>query len=176
MNMKQTMLRRMVSLTLSLLLLAAVPTAMAQAEPRKINLFEYFEGSDLDLTPYKGKALFLNFFTEWCPYCMDEMPSIKKLYETYSPDALQVILVHVWDGEDQSNSDSIIKTYGLEDMTFFEDKDMKLSTLLSLTSYPLSVFFGKDGNIAVGGSGALTYEKMAATLDKLEVPLKGAGE
>ena len=173
--MKKTI--RALSVLLAAIMLLACATALAEDPDASLTHAELItKYSALDLTPYQGKVLYLNFFTEWCPYCMDEMPSIKKLYETYSPDALQVILVHVWDGEDQSNSDSIIKTYGLEDMTFFEDKDMKLSTLLSLTSYPLSVFFGKDGNIAVGGSGALTYEKMAATLDKLEVPLKGAGE
>ena len=128
--------------------------------------------SELDMTPYAGKVVYLNFFTEWCPYCMDEMPSIKKLFETYSPEDLQVILVHVWDGEDQTNSDSIRATYGLEDMTFFEDKDRKLSYLLSLSAYPLSVFIGRDGNIAMGTSGALSYEDMAETLDGLNVAKK----
>ena len=124
----------MVSLALSLLLLAAVPTALAQAEPRKINLFEYFEGSDLDLTPYKGKALFLNFFTEWCPYCMEEMDSIKKVFETYSPDELQPILVHCWSGEDASNTERVKELWPGE-MTFFEDETMSILEMVSTDSH-----------------------------------------
>lgn len=43
------------------------------------------ENTGLDLTPNEGKAIYLNFFTGWCYYCMQEMPDIKTLYETYDP-------------------------------------------------------------------------------------------
>lgn len=166
--MKQTMLRRMVSLALSLLLLAAVPTALAQAEPRKINLFEYFEGSDLDLTPYKGKALFLNFFTEWCPYCMEEMDSIKKVFETYSQDELQIILVHCWSGEDASNTERVKERYGLEEMTFFEDETMSIAEMVGLQGFPTSIFSDKDGFVTQV-SYALSYDQMAEAIEEMDV-------
>lgn len=169
---------RLVTLLLALTLLVPMAaSALAEDATSDENLTHaelITKYSKLDMTPYAGKAVYLNFFTEWCPYCMDEMPSIKKLYETYSPDDLQVILVHVWDGEDQTNSDSIRKTYGLEDMTFFEDEDRKLSMLLSLSAYPLSVFIDKEGNIATGTNGALAYEDMAEIVDGLGVAARTA--
>ena len=33
-------------------------------------VLDYFADTPLDVTQYEGKALFLNFFTGWCPYCM----------------------------------------------------------------------------------------------------------
>ncbi|MEG1776926.1 MAG: TlpA disulfide reductase family protein, partial [Clostridia bacterium] len=85
----------------------AEPAVAAEAPAEEQTPFQIIsEVSKLDLTPYAGKAVFLNFFTEWCPYCMEEMADIKKVFETYSPDDLQIILVHVWDGEDEKNTAS----------------------------------------------------------------------
>lgn len=114
-------------LVLCCLLIALAPAASvaetaaeASAAPQVIDLLS--ANTKLDLTPYRGKAILINFFTSWCAYCMEEMPDIKAVYDAYSEDDLQIVLVHVWDGEDASHSETVRKTYGLEDLTFFEDE------------------------------------------------------
>lgn len=175
--MKSTLVRpsfaRLLALLLALLLwipCAALGEDTATSrETEKTYVLDLFKDTKLDLTPYAGKAIFLNFFTEWCPFCMQEMPEIKKIFQDYSAQELQIILVHVWDGEDEKNSQSIRETYGLEDMTFFEDEDRMLAQLIGIPGYPTSLFIDKDGNLETAAASALTYENMAQIMDGMGV-------
>jgi thiol-disulfide isomerase/thioredoxin len=42
-----------------------------------VNLY----GSTVDLTQYKGKTVFINFWATWCKPCLREMPSIQRAQE-----------------------------------------------------------------------------------------------
>ena len=168
----QKWLRRGMSLLVALMVLPLA--AIAEATPPARNadnmpyVFDVFNGTAVDLTQYKGKAVWLNFFTGWCKYCMEEMPDIKKAFETYSTDELAIVLVHVWDGEDADDSAAVVKQFGLEGMTVVEDKDMSLAALVSLSGYPTSIFIGKDGYLA-SVAYALKYDTMAETIDEMGV-------
>lgn len=52
-------------------------------------------GKIINLSDYKGKTIFLNFFATWCPPCREEMPSIEKLYKQSSPLNLTVLTVAI---------------------------------------------------------------------------------
>ena len=151
------------------LLCASAPASASAQEAEKINLVEAMSVTNLDLSPYQGKAIFLNFFTEWCPYCMQEMPDIKKIFETYDQDELQIVLVHVWDREDETHTESVKKTYGLEDMTFFEDTDRSVTQWLGIPGYPTSIFIDKDGYFHSAAPYMMTFEAIGAELDALGV-------
>ena len=127
----------------------AEDTTEETTEPQYV--LDYFEGTALDVSQYEGQVLFLNFFTEWCPYCMAEMPDIKEVYDLYDPDSLEIILVHPWDGEDASNTASVVKTYGLEGITTIEDEDHELTALVGVPGYPTSIMIDKDGYLYYAG-------------------------
>ena len=168
--------RKALSLLLTLCLLLATGSAAAQAPAKPSQnadglpyVFDAFTGTPLDLAAYQGKAIFINFFTEWCGYCMREMSEIKRIFEDYSPDELQVLLVHVWDGEDAANTRSVRDTYGLHDMTFVEDEDRALAAAVGLPGYPTSIFIDKDGYLTNAVAAALTYDDMAKMVDAMGV-------
>lgn len=152
--------------------LAEIATESAAPAAKQPEAQIVSENTKLDMGLYEGKAVYLNFFTEWCPYCMDEMPEIKRIFEEYDPEKLQIILVHVWDGEDASNSESIRKKYGLEDMTFFEDEDTMLSQVIGLSAYPTSLFFDAEGYLVMGHEGGVTYDDLVKVMKELGVPEK----
>ncbi len=167
-----TKYKALAALLALVLALSAAPALAQQPQPEateKVPILGLFENTKLDLSPYKGKAIFLNFFTEWCPYCMQEMPEIKQIFTDYSPAEMQIILVHVWDGENAANSESIKAKYGLEDMTFFEDEDMGVARMIGLPGYPTSVFIDKEGNLHTAMAYALNYDTMAQIMDEMGV-------
>ena len=92
--MNKSSIRKLAGLLVLAVLLAAAPLAPAEEAPNVTELMNSY--TELDLSPYLGKTVFINFFTEWCYYCMQEMPDIKALYDTYSEDELAIVLVHVW--------------------------------------------------------------------------------
>jgi len=164
-------------LTLLLVLTVAPFSAMAQAtdSPVPTNdagqpyVLNYFANTPLDVSQYQGKALFLNFFTGWCTYCMQEMPEIKQIFDTYDPQQVAIVLVHVWDGETASDSAAVVEKYGLQDMIMLEDEQMAMANTINLTGFPTSVFIDQNGYLAGYESGALTFDSMSSYLDKMNV-------
>ncbi|MCL1854522.1 MAG: TlpA family protein disulfide reductase [Clostridia bacterium] len=151
--------------------------ATADGEQEKLQIAEPIqEYTSMDLSPYRGKALFLNFFTEWCPYCMQEMDSIREIHEQYDPEAFQVILVHVWDGEDASNTESIKRRFGMQDMTFYEDEKAEVFRALGFQGYPTSLFLDQEGFLSQYHSGPLSREAMASAVESMGVTRLQAGE
>jgi peroxiredoxin len=52
-------------------------------------------GRDVTLSSFKGKAVVLNFWATWCPYCRHERQSLKSLYEKYNDKDLVIIAVSI---------------------------------------------------------------------------------
>ena len=167
--------RRFLALFLILSVLPFSAVAEATSTPVPTNaagypyVLDYFTNTPLDVTQYEGTALFLNFFTGWCPYCMQEMPEIKQIFDTYSPDDVAIILVHAWDGEDASDSATVVEKYGLQNMIMLEDEQMTLTSTIGLTGFPTSIFIGKDGYLANYTPGALTFDTMSGILDGMGI-------
>ncbi|MDD6143200.1 MAG: TlpA disulfide reductase family protein [bacterium] len=162
--MKQ-LLKRTFILMLCLMMLALPAMAEENAKPDVTGILK--EYSKLDLSPYLGKVVLVNFFTEWCQYCMQEMPDIRKLTDLYEEDSLQVVLVHPWAGEDASNTENVKERFGMHDMTFFEDEDGLVSQIVGVPGYPTSLFVNPDGTLEAGAAYMLTLEQMTAQLDAM---------
>lgn len=162
--MKQ-MLKRTLALALCLLALV-LPAAAEQTElPNVTEILNTY--STLDMTPYLGKVVLVNFFTEWCQYCMQEMPDIRRLTDLYEEDSLHIVLVHPWDGEDASNTESVKERFDLHDVTFFEDENGLVTQLVGVPGYPTSLFVNPDGILQAGAAYMLTLEQMTAQLDAM---------
>ncbi len=168
----KTIVRRFLTL---LAVLALMPfTAVAESDAAAANdagkpyVLNAFEGTALDLTQYQGKAIWLNFFTGWCPYCMTEMPYIRQIFDDYDPDQLAIVLVHVWDGENAADGQAVVAKYGLEGMIMVEDEDMTLAGLAGIQGYPTSYFIDKEGYL-YGGTYGLEYDGMAGYMEALGV-------
>ncbi len=49
----------------------------------------------VQLTDYRGKVVFLNFWATWCKPCQEEMPSMEQLFRTYEKDGLVILAVSI---------------------------------------------------------------------------------
>ena len=168
--MKQNHLRLLALLLCLLLPLSAcAETAAPEAEaaPNVVEILN--EYTTLDLTEHLGKTVLINFFTEWCTYCMKEMPDMMEVNDLYDPESFQMILVHVWDGEDETNTENVKERFGMQHMTFWEDTDRMVAGVVGVPGYPATLILNPDGTLAAGQSGMLTYETLTAFLDEMGV-------
>lgn len=173
-----TMKKRLATTMLALLLcLSACISAQAKegtaAKPEYNDqnmpyVLTYFNGTALDLSAYEGKAIFLNFFTEWCGYCMQEMPAIKRIWQEYAGDQFAVVMVHVWSGEDGAATERVKAKYEMQDMTFVEDKDTSLADSIGLEGFPTSLFIDQEGYL-LGQTNALDYDSLVQIMDMLSL-------
>jgi len=79
------------------------------------------DGSEVLLSDFKGKVLFINFWATWCPPCIAEMGQLQKLYNDFGND---VVFLFV------SNED--IRPVA----SFMEKKGYSLPVYVPLTEYP----------------------------------------
>lgn len=122
-------------------------------------------GNTHSLADYEGKTIFLNFWATWCPPCKAELPEIQQLYENYSQegeDAL-IVLGVAWPevgGE---------KTAG-EIAAFLEDNGYTYPVLMDtegslfygygITAFPTTFMIDRDGNVFGYLTGQMTYDIM----------------
>ena len=52
-------------------------------------------GRPVQLTALKGKVVFINVWTTWCPPCIEEMPTIQRLHEQLNPKGLVVLAINM---------------------------------------------------------------------------------
>lgn len=55
------------------------------------------DGSVSHFADFKGKLLIINLWASWCPNCINEFASFKKLQQILGPENVQVVLVGVPD-------------------------------------------------------------------------------
>jgi len=53
------------------------------------------KGSDISLSSYKGKVIFLNFWATWCPPCRAEIPDFVEIYGQYKEKGMEIIGISV---------------------------------------------------------------------------------
>ena len=59
------------------------------------------DGDSISLQDYRGKVILLDFWAVWCGFCLDEMPNLKTVYDTYKDQGFDIIGVSLDDGESE---------------------------------------------------------------------------
>jgi thiol-disulfide isomerase/thioredoxin len=121
------------------------------------------EGDLVELSTFKGKVIFLNFWATWCPPCRAEMPNIQRLYEEYK-DRIAFILVT---GEDPALVQDFMQARGYS-LPFFRPASTPPLPLQS-SALPTTCIINKQGEIVIKKTGAFRWDSKKANvyLDEL---------
>ena len=57
--------------------------------------FPGLDGEVVSLTDYRGKVVLVNIWATWCRPCVDEMPSMQKLYQEFQDDEFEILAVSI---------------------------------------------------------------------------------
>lgn len=120
------------------------------------------EGEDVNLSDYKGKHVFLNFWATWCGFCDQEMPDLQKIYE--ENDDIVVLAVNVMETQEE------VKTYVDENGLSFPvvlDEEGMMGSLYLVRGMPTTYFINKEGVILGSIPGMLTFEQMNDVLNQM---------
>jgi thiol-disulfide isomerase/thioredoxin len=123
-----------------------------------------FEFRDLEGRPvrnddprFKGKVVLVDIFGSWCPTCHDATPELVKLYRRYRARGLEVVgLAYEVTGDTAVDARQVRRYRDKFGITFplllagINDTEAAAATLPQLhgfTSFPTTLFLGRDGRI-----------------------------
>ncbi len=130
------------------------------------------EGNIVRLSDFKGKPVFIDFWTKWCPFCTDEMPDIEALHKEFGPPAggeLVVLGIHRTNtesaevGRDFARNDVKVTYTILQDKT---DEVYKAYTP-GFAGMPVAAWIDKDGKIVKLKIGPKTAEEMRKNVEAI---------
>lgn len=115
---------------------------------------ENLRGDTVHLSDYRGEVVLLNVWATWCPPCVEEMPSMQRLYETIDDEDFEVVAVSV-DAEqgEQDPSGNVggdvaafVQEYGLT-FDILHNPSGSIQRIFQTTGVPESFVIGRDGII-----------------------------
>ena len=68
---------------------------IASGTPAPDFTFPGLDGKKVSLSDYKGKVVLVNIWATWCPPCVEEMPSMEKLYRKFKGKNFEILAVSI---------------------------------------------------------------------------------
>ena len=101
------------------------------------------DGKMVSLADYKDKVVLLNIWATWCPPCVEEMPSMEKLYQELKDEGFEILAVSI----DVSGAKAVIPFMKKHKLSFSALTDTKgaIKSLYQTTGVPESFIIDKDG-------------------------------
>lgn len=119
-----------------------------------------FDGQTVSLKDQAGKAVFVDFWAAWCPFCIEEMPEIEKISQEFKDD-LVVLGIHRTETESVENGAKFAKDKGV---TYPLLKDSDGSVYKTYTGgrnfMPTAAFINKEGKVVKFLYGPKTEDQM----------------
>ena len=107
----------------------------------------------------------MNFWGTWCPPCRAEMPEIQKLYENYSQEGEDGLIVlgvaaPLMSGEGTEEEIAAFLEENGYTYPVLMDTDWELFLGYGITSFPTTFMIDREGNLFGYVSGQISYEIM----------------
>lgn len=142
------------------------PPAWVSDEERVLPLlhFELLDGRKISLDKLRGKAVLINFWATWCPYCRHEMPDMQRFYGDYRARGFEIVALS--QGEEAETVRQFIATEGYGFPVALVDGS-HAAAFGGVSRLPTSFLIDKQGRLRKKISGQVHY----ARLEELVVPL-----
>lgn len=104
----------------------------------------------LDLSAYKGKVVYLDFWASWCTPCLQSFPWMNDLADSYKGRGLVVVAVNV--DHERDLAVQFLQQHPA-DFHVVYDPDGSLAEKYNVEAMPTSVLIGRDGKVRYVHSG-----------------------
>lgn len=127
-----------------------------------------FDGNDVSLSQFYGqKALVLDFWAAWCPFCVGEMPELEKAQQAYK-DELVMIGVHRTDsGESIQTGKKFALEQGVTYLLLQGTAEIYQASTKGVTGMPVAVYIDKNGAVRDIKLGPKTAEEIKERVESI---------
>ena len=116
-------------------------------------------GRQVSLSDFRGKIVFLNFWTTWCPACRIEMPSMEKLHQKMKSKDFAMVAVNL-----QETASLVKEFFDAYTLTFTSllDSTGEVGTAFGIYQLPTTFVLDKDGRIIARAAGLREWDSKDA--------------
>jgi cytochrome c biogenesis protein CcmG/thiol:disulfide interchange protein DsbE len=100
------------------------------------------QATDLDLSAYRGKVVYVDFWASWCGPCKQSFPWMQAMKDTYNRQGLTVIAVNL--DMDQADADRFLVQFRPTFEVRFDPKG-ELAMFYRVQAMPSSVLIDRHG-------------------------------
>jgi thiol-disulfide isomerase/thioredoxin len=123
-------------------------------DPVEVTLKD-LNGQQVSLSDFRGKIVFINFWTTWCLACVIEMPSMEKLHQKFKDKDFVMLAINLQ--ESASKIKQFYKEYKLT-LTTLLDTTGDAGTGFGIRSIPTTYILDKNGRIIGKALGPREWE------------------
>ena len=123
-------------------------------DPVEVTLKD-LNGQQVSLSDFRGKIVFINFWTTWCLACVIEMPSMEKLHQKFKDKDFVMLAINLQ--ESASKIKQFYKEYKLTFTTLL-DSTGDVGAGLGIRSIPTTFILDKNGRILGKALGPREWE------------------
>ena len=119
--------------------------------------FPGMDGKIVSLSGFRGKVVLVNIWATWCPSCVNEMPSMEKLYQKLKGEDFEILAVSI-DSLGENAVAPFMKKYKLTFPALI-DSAGAIRMGYRTTGVPESFIVDKDGILIKKVIGSLDWTK-----------------
>ena len=123
---------------------------------------EFMTKRPIALADYKGKYVYVDFWGTWCKGCIQDIPSLKKMYQGLDKSRFEFISIAA---DSPGKLTNFIRKEKLTWPQILSDNTNKLVDTYSITGFPTSVLIDPDGIVIARD---LRGDRLATKLKELE--------
>lgn len=123
------------------------------------------DGAKHQLTEYKGRVTFVNFWATWCGPCRVELPALEKFMAQQGDKGAMVLAVNAGETTDQINS--YFKENDISGLNVLLDANIEVYTAYGVNALPTTFVVDQQGVIRFRHFGMLREEDIKGYMDKL---------
>lgn len=126
------------------------PVTSDKFEMDKLKLTD-LNGKSIDLQPYHGKTVFINFWATWCKPCLQEMPSIQKLQGILKNENI----VFLFASDESAGQIVDFKSQYSYNFNYVSVQNL---TELNIMALPTTFIFNPEGKLVFNESGSRQWD------------------
>jgi peroxiredoxin len=154
-------------IVLSFVLVGAMSTDTARDESPLAPDFKLkdLNGSEISLSDYEGKVLFINFWATWCPPCRAEIPEFIEFYKEYKSQGLEILGVSV----DKMSAQKVLAFAKANEMNY----PIAMYTMDLINDYrpgnsiPTTIVIDREGRIRHKQVGSMSKEMLVRIFEEV---------